>query len=293
MAPKRWFYLGPLGRMVALPCPEPGLENTLTKVAARHQSLSARTTEDIRGFRRAWTIEIPWLTQDDVGYLESCFTGVVRGPLRLLDPTRRNRLSLAASATSLAPQWTDGTRAVTATSGVLLSVVDQMGPDVAYTSRDGAATVYRPDTTLLWQLTGTTGRVSLDPGLGVVVVPGETVTASVHVRAPAGALVALALVPRTSAGDGTPVAGTGAVADTWTRVSVTYTVPAGVHSVVPQVTTTATTGNVLIAAAQVEDNAEPGRWVPGTGCPHVLITELPARSPVYPLVSAALELQEV
>lgn len=294
---ERWFYLGPVGRMVALPCPETGLDNTLEKVAARHVSLNAGTTEDIRGFRRKWTVEFPWLTADDVGYLEAVYTGAIRGPLRLIDPTRRNRLTLAASVSTPLPQWANGVRALVPTQGVAASVYDVAPPDVSYTSRDGRPITYRTDAPLRWTVPGPDDRLQLDPVIGVPVVPGETLTFSVYVRAmTAGttADVALELVPHAGVA-ATQVGATQAVGDQWERITYSWTPPADAGAVTPRIAVpdAPANTNVLVANAQVEANPTASAWVPGAGCPHVLITELPAKSPIYPLITAGMSLQEV
>lgn len=289
--PTPWFYLGALGRLVALPAPEPGIDNGIVKAAAQHVSLNAHTTEDVQGYRREWTLSMPFLDADDVAYLEACYLGVVAGPLRLVDPTRRNRLSTAAAATTASPTFAGGTTALRATSGAYVVDRSVPWPDVAYDALDGRAVTWRADDTAAWSLSGS-GVLTLDDDVGVPVLPGETVTASVYVQTD-GATATLEMVPRTAVGDREPVAGTSTGSARWTRLTATYSASDGVLAVVPRVATDATSGTIRIAAAQVETGDTATGWTLGTGCPAVLVTDLPARSPIYPLVSAELSLREV
>lgn len=75
-------------------------------------------------------------------------------------------------------------------------------------------------------------------------------------------------------------------------LTATLTPSAQTIAVYPRVRTT-TGATVRIAAAQLETGPAATPWLPGSGCPEVLITDLPEKSPIYPLTSATLSLVEV
>ncbi len=97
-------YLGSLGQMVALPDTEASLTVTLTRVGGMHRSLRGGVTVDTFARKRTWGWKYSNLVEEQVAFLDAVRYGSVRGPLRLIDPRRLNRLpeDFAAGGSSTA-----------------------------------------------------------------------------------------------------------------------------------------------------------------------------------------------
>src|ERR1051326_3589204 len=113
MAPLTW-YLGPIGNLVQIPAPAKPAEVPHAIPGGVLEALGGAVTVDRTGYAaRSWRMEWPYLTEDNLTYLEAVGNGLVKGPLRLLDPMRRNRLPRRiAAAGSLRRSATDFTKTV-------------------------------------------------------------------------------------------------------------------------------------------------------------------------------------
>lgn len=298
------FRLGPLGRLVPLVSPDEGVSRSDEFVGAVHTSINASRTMDVRGYRRTWEFDQAYLEPDALSYLQSCFSGVVRSPLRLVDPINKNRLSKSTSAAAKLNGWSGAAGnwvPTTANSSTRTMFGDT--PPVELTTERGSTVAYVPETYIRFETAnddGDTVYAEYDghsPNLlsrAVPVFPGETLTVSGCLRTldpdsqmvigfdlydAQAELIDYAMSDETSS-------------STWDRLSATYQdLPANAVAAMPYVMVS-TAGAYDIAQLQLEEGPEATPWQLGNGCPEVLFTELQEESPVYPLVTASLRLEE-
>lgn len=292
------FWLGPLGRLVPLSSPERDIERSMEMSGASNTSLDGTTTLDIRGFRRTWKLATTYLDVNDLSYLQACYQGLVSGPLRLIDPINKNRLSASTSAATKASEFPGGRTNWYSAGGSVLSSYGST-PDIAYTRYDGTAVTYSPDTYISWNApaAGTlSAEVSGSKPLNTKAVParvGEVLTLSLYLRVASGGgtgTAYLRAVDASGAVVGTASASTSLTV--WTPLSATLTVPATAVGVVVQFGSTLE-GAYEVCQLQVEEGNAPTPWVAGQGCPEVAFLGLEEVSPRYPQVSCALTLKEV
>lgn len=268
------WYLGPLGGLRPLVCPEVGVSRTVQRYGGVHQSLSGARTMDITGHRASWELGLPWLTPAESRFVEALHHRTVPGPFWLIDPLGTNRLPRDAAV--LLP-LSDG---VTFSAGGVLR------------SPNGPAEVGVPVMATEWSSYTAGAFLRLPP---VPVLDGETVTFSVWAKANADAQARVAL-------DHFPVGATEhtdsaseviTIGTTWTRYDLTATVPAGTGSTRAAVILDSTSGGVVtLAAAQVESGPVATEWDLGGTAPQVLIDQLPRTSPNYPRNDLSITLLE-
>lgn len=87
-------FVGPLGRMEPLPdvASSGGTSVSVTRIGGMHRSLGGGMTVDTFARKRTWTWTYDMLLDKQLAYVEALQWGNVRGPLRLIDPRRYNRL---------------------------------------------------------------------------------------------------------------------------------------------------------------------------------------------------------
>lgn len=302
-SPTPWVYLGPLGRMVKIASPEADIDRSSEKFSSLSESLNGTGTEDTRGFRRTWEIETAYLYQNDLTYLQACFQNVITDPIRIIDPVNRNRLSTSTSAAGVSPAWSNGSKNWKATNGVVTEVTNTDTPVISYTSEDGRAVSYQTGRAIQWAATAS-GDLYAEAeyrsptvypiDMSVPVIPGEQITVSARVRRISGSgTVALVVFPVSQTGvTGTALLSSTTTSASWVTLTYTYTVPAsGVASVYLGIRVSAA-ATVQATMLQLESGAVATTWALGQGCPVVLFRTLEEVSPVYPLVTASMELRE-
>src|SRR5688572_21324044 len=92
------WYIGALGALRRLPVPDPGIRMSPVVYGGIRQGLSGARTLDVTGVRMGYDMEFTGLEPDEWMHLEALRTRLIPGPHRLLDPLRRNRLSVEAAA---------------------------------------------------------------------------------------------------------------------------------------------------------------------------------------------------
>lgn len=293
------FLLGPLGRLSPLAPPEKGIARTDEMAGGVHTSVNGSKTLTVRGYRRVWEIESAHLEREDLSFLQACFAGAIRSPLRLVDPINKNRLSKSTSAAAKLPEWAGG--ASNWRTDATASTSTQQGdtPAVSFTNDYSSATSYVPETYIRWETEGAAtvwAEVDGDKPLAakaVPVFPGETLTLSAYTRVVSGlgsVTLSLRYVDASSTVVGTANSAA-STATSWTRLAATLDAPADAVGAV--VALTATAGGVYdVSQVQLEEGASASGWVFGHGCPEVLFTQLRETSPRYPLVTASLRLEE-
>lgn len=253
------FYVGPVGGMLAIPAVDSN-DPTVDVYEAENDSLDGSATFDRFGVKRSWTLGIEALTPRLESELIAMRTGVLAGPLYLVDPLAVNAFpsdvaSAGSSPYRVSPFTTD-------TAGVIADVVPsdpasfplpRRHKSVVRVANGGAATA----------------RL-LTPFVPVL---SESYTLSVFVKSTAVVTVEL-------------VGGTGVVAASsvstgggaWQRVTATGT-PAGGTAVFRVAVPAGAT--VDVAAPQLERGAL-SAWSPGVGTPRVVMSKLDRTSPIYP-----------
>jgi hypothetical protein len=88
----RQFYVGPIGSLLPLPDVEAAPDAPLTRWGGGGRTLLGQEWRDTLSYSRTWTWAAANLLARQTAYVDALQTGVVRGPLRLIDPRRANRL---------------------------------------------------------------------------------------------------------------------------------------------------------------------------------------------------------
>src|SRR5882724_381499 len=112
------FYVGTVGAMQALPPLNKGSNpsSTVVMYGGMHQSLSARTTLDVFGFKRTYVLPWTYLARTDRAYINAIYRGIAPGPYRLIDGRHYNVIGADASSGG---SQTAGVSSFTATAGAL------------------------------------------------------------------------------------------------------------------------------------------------------------------------------
>lgn len=263
MATATW-WLGPVGSLVSIPAPAAPMDLSAPLIGGEFESLDGTVTVDRLAQHRAYQAEWGYLTEDQLTYLELVGRGLVTGPLRLVDPMRRNRLSVdVATGGSV----TRSVAAFTQTGGSTPTWVAITDPPTAARTRGVVS----------WQRTTTAAGVLTTTLTAdrVPLITSEQIRASVWARG-AAIQASCGVDAWNAAGSSTRTLGTATTlhATTWTQLTVTLTpatdrVSASVLLNVASgqaAATLQTTGWMLSAATETTT------WAPGGGAPTVLAT---------------------
>lgn len=279
MASPIW-YLGPSGDLRALECPEVDIDMPMERYGGVFQALSGARTVDTTGYRQRFDFLFNYMDEGEYKWLEAMHTRLIPGPLRLLNPFKKNRLS----PESAAARWGGGTApGLQVTSG---------NTALSWDWPSGAGSVGAVSTLWTDRLSNAVFRADLLRRTTVIV--GETITASIYMKAEAATTYNLVVdwYNRTSQTTSTSIV-TANLTTSWQRFSVTSVVPAGTHSAVFAGYSSNTTNDVWLGPVQFEAAASATSWDLGGGAPVVSIDQLPTKSPRYPLRNAELILLEV
>ncbi|WP_367137887.1 hypothetical protein [Saccharothrix sp. HUAS TT1] len=278
MEPATW-YLGPLGNVRALEVPEPGIGITLTRFGGFHQGLSGARTLDVTGHRYSYSFEWRNLDPSEYQWLEALHARLIQGPFRLLNPMKKNRLSVQASTLVIA-----GTQGgITGNPGTYRYETDW--PNAA-----GAGA-----RSLRISTFGEEAFTRFDDAIPTPVLPDEEITVSLYLKGEAATSVELCLdwygVSRQdylSTSARYPVA----VTTSWERFSFTITPPAGAGGAVLNFVNQDDTQPVRLAAPQIEPGDTATAFEVGGGSPVVLLDQLSGSSRIFPLTDCSLTLME-
>lgn len=296
-----FYWLGPLGNLLPMACPDTGVSSSIELIGGKHQALTGRRTLDVMGYRRVWSFSEAYLDPADVSVLETFFLDAHSLPLRLIDPLIVNRARLSLSQTSNFAGYTGAHAGVWAAT--LGSVTFPTGdyPSISFTSPgDARVMTYAPNRTALWTVNGA-GILSPNGSIAASPIPahqvdaarvGEQLTFSAYIKVTGTSTVALRLYGVTTAlATGTSASSSASSSTSWTRIFVTYTVPAGSVGVVPAFISTGN-GTIRIAGGMINEGATALPWVRGGGSALVTLDEISGVSPRHPLVSVNLALSE-
>ncbi len=292
-----WF-LGPLGDLRELVCPEPGITDTVTRDGGVHQGLSGARTYDVTGHRSQYQFMFDYLSPEEFGWLRAMHTGMVPGPYRLLDPRFKNRLS--TQSTAMTPVAASPEADIRKGLGFSVSTVVtrewayDFPADVPYGSRSTRVSNYPVSSGVLH-----VGR--FDYGYTTPVFDREEVTFSIYAKTDvAGATQPFYLIFDYFDRDLNQIGATPwelrTATDSWQRFSLTITAPADCVSVMPAMAFGEVNGTtshpLLFAAPQLESGPIATDWEMGGGAKTVHIDALTTSSPRFPLTDCSLTLAE-
>jgi hypothetical protein len=274
------WYLGPTGDLRALTCPETGVGLNVVRFGGSHQGLSGSNTTDITGHRQTFDFSYNYIEEEEYRWLEAMHLRLVRGPFRLINPLKRNRLTPEASFAKLGGGTAQG---MTFTLGI--------------GSREWAwpSTIsYVGGMSTRWFVRTNTGVWRMDEKKKTTVFPGEEITGSIWMKTALNPVTVPILFDWYDI-NGTQTSSTQVacnVTNVWTRFSITRTVPVGVSRAVFAGFTTNTTESIDLAAAQLEQGPTATEWQIGGGAPVVNVDQLSNVSPYFPMTNCTLSLLE-
>jgi hypothetical protein len=278
---ERTWYLGPAGDLRPLDCPDTNMRLTETRYGGVFQGLSGARTVDVTGHRSEYQFNFKYLLRGDYAWLKAMHTRQIPGPVRLINPLLKNRLSTQASTLRLAPQQRNGLRFSWGNasrvrgdwpSGVLGY------ESIAWSDWVNAYQYFRFD------------EVYKTP-----VFPEETVTCSIYARSDVAQTVELVLDynDRDLSQFGSSPRYAFPVTTGWTRLDMTATVP--VNCAAAQfaiLSTAAPAAPIMFAAPQLEPGSVATEWEQGGASPTVLVDQLTTTSPIFPYFDSSLSLLE-
>lgn len=279
--PKIW-YLGPLGDLRPLVCPDKGMTMTEERYGGIHQGISGARTMDVTGHRASYELSLSNLDQSEFAWVEALHTRLVPGPFRLINPLKRNRLTGAASRLV----DTGGRAGLWRPTGVPLSY-----------SRDWPAGLSLPGRSAV--MTGTAGQdiCGFDAGKPATILPNEDLRASIYLKSAAPMNVRLKILEYNADGQALQYwAVTANVTTSWVRHNIALT-RAGNYFHADTVSAmffldAVTSGQLSVAAPMVEGQLPLSPWELGGASPEVVLDQMPVTSPIYPLRSAKITLLE-
>jgi len=240
---------------------------------------------DVTGHRQEFSFELKYLDQDEFAWLEALHTRLVPGAYYLLNPMKRNRLSVQASTVTVAQYSKTGLRVPVGSSWGRRTTAPTAG-----TGMPGRSV-------FAWHWTDPEPRFTFDQGRPIPVMPGETITASAYFNpsVPDETPVTLRLDWFDANGDAlSPTVspsidlGTG-----WNRYSLPgATPPSGAVACRFSVQMTDPDLAVYVSAPQVEAGPQVTDWQVGGASLEVLVDQLETTSPRFPLQNATLTLLE-
>lgn len=283
------FYVGAVGAMQALPPLPKGANPSSTPVTygGIHQSLSARTTLDVFGYRRTYTLPWTYLSRADRAYINAIYRGIAPGPYRLIDGRHYNMIGADASSGG---SQTAGSLNFKASAGALAFgavTLANMHADLAGLVRGGQ--VWAP---------AASGNTLLANHMGSPISAVPTLIGSVYsfsLYASGSGNHSLLVQPYDITGAPLtayvgPATTLTAVmqrlfVDNWTPPLGTVGLSAGIQA--------ASTTTVTTTGWQLEIDQPHSAWGVGAGCPTVIPPSLTESYPYVDRTTSTLVLQEV
>lgn len=271
------WYLGPPGDLRALICPERDIDVTELRFGGMHQSLGGARTMDVTGIKAQYTFNWQYLDQSDYLWLRALHTRLITGPHRMIDPLKKNRLSMSTSDGDIYPaKWPSHT----ITGGLLTRFPDYpTGVLGQYSVR--------------WSDRPASSVMALDNVKRTDVFPLEAVTVSAYLKGASAVTVGMYIgwYDNTGTFISSSTTTNHSVTTSWARYETSKTAPAGAVLAVMSLTATATT-TFSIAAPQFETGSTATAWEQGGANPVVLIDQLGSVSPRYPTRNCSMTLLE-
>lgn len=263
------FYVGPVNGLLPIPAADSN-DPAVDVFEAENDSLDGSATVDRFGIKRSWTLGMEALTPQLESELVAMRTGVLAGPLFLVDPLAVNALAAEVASAGSSPYRVSPF--TTDTAGVI--------PDITPSDPASFPLPRRHKSVVRVANGAATAARLLTPW--VAVLP-ESYTLSAYLKSAAPVMLQL--------GDGTGVAASAASTGggTWQRVSVSATPRGGTAYLAVSVPAGTT---VDLAAAQLE-RGELSAWCPGVGTPRVVMSGMDRTSPIYPYTTCTVTFRAV
>lgn len=271
------WYLGPLGNMRPLPCPETDLQVSQVRYGGIHQGISGSRVMDITGFRNEYTLDFKLLDQSEYQWLEAIYSQLVPGPHYLVNPLKRNLLSNQSSTMAF------GSLGVT--TGGSNSIVVDYPAELGMPSRS----------IKMMDWTGPTNLMVFDSGRPVPIIDNQPLIYSVYLKADAAINVTLRAYWYNDTGSLiTNTDTTVSIDSTWARYWMSYLEPpTGAVGLLASINFGTAGADVYVCAPQVETGVDsPTAFDLGGGCASVIIDQLPETSPRFPLRDVSVSFLE-
>jgi hypothetical protein len=246
-------------------------------------SLAGGATLDVFGHKRTWVLDWVCLTQEETAAAHAWFQGLTTAPLRVVDPRAGNWLTRDGASGG---SYHRDTRAHTLTSGsgsVTFAAVSGY-PSALQAMLNGGITWTVPGATTATMLIDSTDLIPLIPGQAITAQVWLTGTGTAQVGAQfydvSGAAAGSALGPVTALG-GWAAVSSGAFTPTGTQVAASLMVVAASGSA-----RAVTVGPATWHPTNTD-------WVPGTGCPQVLVIDRKITYPGLANQDTGITLREV
>jgi hypothetical protein len=252
-------------------------------IGALQQSLSGRTTYDIRNYKKTWALEWTFRKSDEYVMLESMFHGLSGQPVRFMDGRRRNLFPMNIAAGGSAVLDTDGWSLTSGIGTMAFSTTLALPTELAGKIAGGIACATLAQNNTLQAVYET-----------IPLLQGSSYRFSGYI---AGTGTVQAFAQRLSA--------TGAVlgtTDFGSAITLTgsYVPFEKVFAPVSgdaaawlgfRVTSTGTSAITTTGWMTQLDEAKKG-WLPGAGCPEVLVTKFQRKYYDLPYIHATATIQE-
>lgn len=271
------WLLGPLGDLRELVTPETGINITEVRYGGVHQGLNGGRTVDVTGIKSEVQLVFEYLEEADYRWLQALHTRHIAGQVRLHNPLRKNRMTMGAASCNPTPARQPS--------------LQFTGGDYQWVNDWPVAAGYG-DRSLRWYNRASGNTALFDGSKSISVTPLETITVSVYLKSTVGHNVTMTIdwYDR-NLGALTSPTNVVAVTTSWARYSFTVTAPSGAALGRLKLSST-TTNELTMAASQWESGATATAWDQGGGELRVLVDQMPANSPRFPLMNCSVTLLE-
>lgn len=271
------WLLGPPGDLRELVTPETGINITEVRYGGVHQGLNGARTMDVTGVKTSIDLTMTYLDEADYRWLQALHTRHIPGPHRLVNPLRKNKMTIYAASCNPEPMQNRGFYVDAGTAEYVADWPTAAGPGWQSTR---------------WFSRAGTSTARWDADKRFVCTPGAPVTASVYLKGNSAFTMTTAIDWFDKYGVYlSSTSGSASVTTSWSRFSLTGTPPANAATAYFAMYSSSTV-EVRIAASQVELGSSATSWDQGGGDLLVLIDQMPAVSPRYPLMNATIGLLE-
>lgn len=278
------WYLGPVGNIRPLVCPERNISMNLIRYGGVHQGLSGARTMDITGHKYEFGFQWTYMEYSEWAWLEALHTRYYTGPFWLVNPLKNNLLSRESAALK---------RAINTTHGI-----ETTGTITSYNA-DWPSGIGLPGIGSFQVLGGGAGGViTFDEGLGFPAISGETYRVNMYVKntvvagTTATNTFSINWLDSTGAVIGTPTQVTLGQSGSWTQVSLSSVPPTGAVTGFVKILINAT-ATYLLAAPMVNIGSTNLPWEIGGAACKVAIDQLSTSSPRFPLTDCSMTILEV
>lgn len=274
------WYLGPAGDLRALVCPERDVNVSEVRYGGVHQGLSGARTVDVTGVKFQVDFNFSYLTQADYLWLEALHLRHIPGPLYMINPLKKNLLTKESSMCRSAYARLNGIYSADYNNAWQWENSFPSGPP-------GVRSVKRI------AVPASTVTLRFDDGYKTPVTVGTTYDFSAYMKSDSAKTVGFgiawydknhAFLSQASSNK--------SVTTSWARYDYSATAPASAALAVPYWTST-TNVSFTSTAAQFEVGSSPTSWEFGGGAMCVVVDQMPATSPRFPMRNASLTLLEM